>query len=85
MPQHVPEEEPVLLVDRQVEMELVGDVSHDRRLRGLPGGELSGTRRDDEEDDVGEYRGDQEQEEGPEEPPDDVGRHGPIVARSAPG
>src|SRR5689334_24838979 len=57
-------------------MEVVGDVSHDRRLSRLACGELRGIRRDDEEDDVGDNRRDQEEEEGPEETTDDEVTHG---------
>src|SRR5207302_5174517 len=58
------------------EMELVADVRHDLRLRRLARCELSGIRRDDEEDDVGDDRRDEEKETGPEEATDEEITHG---------
>src|SRR4029077_12712141 len=67
----VPHEQPVLLVDRQVEVEAVPDVDDLLGRAVRTAGDRRRVARYDEEDDVGDYRRAEEQEDGPEEATDE--------------
>jgi hypothetical protein len=73
----VPDEEPVLLVDRQVKVELVPDVGEKFRRRGrpAPGRDQRRVARNDEKDQVGDERRDDEEEDRPEEAANEKASH----------
>src|SRR5581483_1161636 len=71
----VPEEDPVLLVERDVQVEERGDALDVLRGRVPARRELRRIRRDDEEDQIGDDRRREEQEERPEEAADEECGH----------